>query len=74
MGAPGAPVAGPVFLCEAWQEKEANRFVVGRGDGLRAPPGLLHRRAPKGGVSGEAREDQIPASRYQDPVSARCSR
>jgi hypothetical protein len=58
MGAPGALVAG------------AGRFAVGRGDGLQALAGLLQRRSPVSWVNREARQDQIPTSHYQGPISS----
>lgn len=67
MGAPEALVAGPVFL--RGLAGEGGKQVCSGQRWALSPSRLLQRRAPKSGVSGEAREDQIPPSRHQDPIS-----
>lgn len=68
MGAPEALVAGPVFL-RGLAGEEGKQVCSGQRRWALSPSRLLQRRAPKSGVSREAREDQIPASRHQDPIS-----
>lgn len=68
MGAPEALVAGPGFL-RGLAGEGGKQVYSGQGRWAPSPSGLLQRSAPKSGVSREAREDQIPASLHQDPIS-----
>lgn len=68
MGAPEALVAGPVFL-RGLAGEGGKQVWSGQRRWAPSPSRLLQRRAPKSEVSGEAREDQVPTSRHQDPIS-----
>ena len=68
MGAPEALEAGPVFLRDLAGEG-GKQVCSGQRRWAPSPSGLLQRRAPESGVSREAREDQIPPSLHQDPIS-----